>query len=252
MNNKYLKSLPAIDSANSKGSSHLDSEIDSEIEVQIQSQTFEDDTGLLSTAQRQERARSVLKEVFQMKELTYQVQEALTIICSEGQKYLTSEQYKKLLKEIRHSAEILGDLDLTLIMTANFKEILHVSNESVDAIVEIAVAKFDEEQFGACLALFTFLTVLTPESADYWFRAAIAAQHNQDDDLALKNYAIAAQLAPELAEAHIFAAQCYLNKGLSPEAAEEYEEAKKILSESHDTGPWKDLLIDVETLIKAA
>lgn len=237
--------------SNNAETDHLDSAIDHEIEAQIQTRSFEGEPGLLSTAQRQERAQYELKEVLQMKELTHQIQEALTVICSEGQNYLSTKDYKKLMAEIRQSADILADLDLTNAST-NFKDVLHFSDAGMDSIANIAVAKFDEGQFSSCLALFTFLTLLMPDNSDYWFRAAIAAQHNLDDDLALKNYDIAIQLAPQLAGAHIFAVQCYLNKGLHAEAVEEFEKAKKIVNESHDAGPWKDLLVDVETLIKAA
>lgn len=233
----------------------FDLAIEKEIEAYLDTQNFNEGDPranmLSSPAMKRARMKAELSEALKMKEYTQQIQTALQTIHSEGNKYLETESYNLVIKELRTAEELLDKLDPYKETSEDFQQILQISDETMEAIAKIALGKFDESQYADCFALFTMLALLYPSNPDYWFRAGIAAQSLNDYDSALKNYGNATTLDSDLIPAFLFAAECYHYKGMNEEALNQRNTAKeKMDALPDDANAWRELLENIDAIIK--
>jgi len=234
--------------------SRFDKAISQGIDEHLATLSFErGENMLISPELKKARVREELKETLEMKDLSSQIEMAFEEILQTATQDLSSDESSILMKDFMHAALVLDHFDPQTPMEKTFQQILEISQLSIESIYKIALMRFDEEHYDKCLALFTLLTLLRPDIADYWFKSAIAAQYAKNEDMALYNYSIAKQIDPELAMAHIFSAECYLRKGMRSEAKGEVAEAKKILANTDldEKDLSSKLIAHVEVLISA-
>lgn len=177
---------------------------------------------------------------------------ANTVLINNAKRYLQPEEYVALCVNFAQEVERLETMDLNIQTEQSFCDILHITPNTMEALMRIAIAVFDESQYDDALAIFVLLTVLDPEQADYWFRLGITAQYAGNLELALKAYTITQFLDPEALGARLFACRCYLQKNALKEAANELVEAKKITdsgAEKFETN-WLDLLSNLEKMLQ--
>lgn len=232
----------------------LDLAIEKEVEAYLDSQNFDEGDPranmLSSPAMKRARMKAELNENLKMNEYNQQLGMALQLIKTEGKQYLEENVYDSMVDGLDKAETFLDQIDPNIERTEDFQEILHISDETMQAIATIAIAKFEEAQYADCLAIFTMLALLKPVNPDYWFRAGIAAQYLKQEDLAIKNYSIATEVDPQLIGAYLFAAECYHQKGMRDEAIAQRNSAKEKMADLPDPTPWKGLMASVSTIIE--
>lgn len=240
----YLQAMMQGQIVNRK-KNKFDEAMSREIKHYVDSLPLEEDIGesqLVSPRMKRIKLMEELKEEAKMTELTEYIEKAFSFLRSDGLHYLEPSALEKLTLALKNSAKLLKDLDLSQEMPKDDQMILGFSNETLAMIYQVATGAYRDERFESCLAVFVLLATLNPANPEYWFRTGIAAQKNELIDIALRAYAIASSLVPELIGARLFAAECYLAKGALKEAAEEVIEAKKIKETSEPEPMWLELL----------
>ena len=160
------------------------------------------------------------------KELDSLVIKGLKYVVAEGAQFLDQGLYGAMLDQFTEMGEHLEDLDFD--KPENFNDWSNLTQDVLDGIVRIGIAAYGRGQYALCLSMFALLASVKSDNADYWLRLGIAAQKNEDYELALKAYTFAIKINPVLIEARLFSAECYLKKSLVQNAKEELVEAKEL------------------------
>lgn len=255
-NNIRNFSHPSLKNAPSQNKDRFEEAIDKMIDLCSQSEI---DNKTDSTADkftpvniRRAKLKNDMLQEATFPELEKYLELANDTLINNAKRYLQPEEYVAFSVNFAQVAERLETIDITVQMEQSFCDLLHVTPATMEALLSIGTATFDEGQYDNALSLFVLLTVLDPEQSDYWFRLGIAAQYKQDLELALKAYAITLFLDPDALGARLFACRCYLQMNALNEAANELAEAKKIVdsgTEKFETN-WLDLLSNLEKMLQ--
>jgi tetratricopeptide (TPR) repeat protein len=231
MRDPYLEAMLKGDGGKKKEKDRFEIALDKSIQQFLDTLSFDDEPGqFLSSKAKREKFEQELKESLAHSDLNHYLVTAVQVIRRDGKQYLDKEVYSTVLEEFANAGKILETMDLEASPTEDFGQILHMSGETINSIFNIATAKFQEEIHAECLSLFVLLTVLQPKEFDLWYRTGIAAQACENYSLALNAYTIAADLNPELIEAHLFSIECYLKLDMAEEAKEEFAETEKLVA----------------------
>lgn len=206
---------------------------------------------LLPLAARREKLIHEVRESLDQGDLESHVATAVSIFMNEGQRYLSNQEYAGLAKDIDDLRTRVKSVDPRSIDENKIKAIYAISPQSLDSIFKIGLAKFNEGSLPECLSIFTFLTTIKSDDADYKYRLGLIAQKNACYDVALRAYTDATKLDPQLIGAHIFASECHLIKGHKEAAVKELNEAKDIFNKYDVDQGWKDQISNMETLLAA-
>jgi tetratricopeptide (TPR) repeat protein len=177
-----------------------------------------EDDKLRLPAMKRSRLRAQLLDTAKQNDPYEHVNDALGILKSEGIKYLQEDVLSNLFKEISAIGDSMAGINVENLSDEEFSLLCTVSGGSLNALSEMAIAKFDEQDYSQCLSLSILLTSLDDNNADYWMRAGIAAQELQKFPMALYGYTRALDLDEGLIRARLFAAECCLASGLIAEA----------------------------------
>jgi tetratricopeptide (TPR) repeat protein len=230
---------------------HIEEELDQEIDAYVDSLELEEGPNALESVKaKREKIRNEIKEGVKLPELTKLLESAMGIVISEGERYLSAEENGQLLSDFANAAKYFAAMHLAESSDKNLQELIHISDDSMKSIVQMALAKFTEERFADCLALFSLLSILNPAYSEYWYRLGIAAQKCGNYDLALRAYHGALQLDPHLIGAKLFTAECLIELKRFDEAKSEIAEAKKMANEQKVDQMWIDLIPAIEKAIK--
>lgn len=175
------------------------------------------------------------KELIDTEEFEQYIPEAIRLLKSEGS--------LALLDAFSRMNEKIESLDPNIDFTDDLMELFQLEEKQLDEIDAIGVRKFKEEDFSKALNCFILLTSLNPNREDYWYHEGIAAQKQSKYRLALKCYASALSINPDLIGCFLFSSQCYLEKGEIEKAKESFESAK--LLETEISG-WEDLISKIQ------
>lgn len=233
--------------------SQTEIDLENQIDSYVDGLEFEEEVSnlaLLSPKLKKERIKMTIKEALKFPELTGDLERAIKLLFSEGAAYLSIEANQLLLSDFLKASDLLAESKSTDIVDINFQELAKISDESMKSILIIAIAKFSEEKYEDCLSLFSLLTVLSPAYSEYWIRLGIAAQKCLNFDLALGAYEAASELDPDLIEARLFAAECFISINRLEEAKKEVAKAKGIAERMKIDQVWLDLILTIETNIK--
>lgn len=206
-------------------------EMRKEIAQQVKEIPIENDPSnqLLSVELKRARLEAEMLEALEMKDVNQQGEIAVAILAQEGKRYLAAGELENLKAQFLQASHHLAEDDINQLIDED--QIASGFNaEALAAIEKVAVAKFDEEQYSGSLALFVFLTLLDPGNANYWLRAGIASQRNGNETAALQYFVAATEIDPEMCEAHVFAADCYLNQKRNEDADKHHACAKQIFA----------------------
>lgn len=182
-------------------------------------------------------------------DLALQIKTALKVVFSEGSRYLSEKENDKLISELSKVKKNLDKIGIKDITETMLQPLAKISDESIYSIYQIAQAKFLEEENVECLALFSFLCHLNPDNAENWFRLGVAAQQNENFEMASRAYAAALMIDPKHVGAKIFSAECFAERNLYPEAKKELAAAKKLIKDVKTDQMWVDLLPVVEVTV---
>lgn len=229
-NLKKKKELP--EPASSEATSSLDKFLEKNIEEYVDGVMEEEDPNcskLLSQSARRRKIEKEIRETLDSSETGGLIVSAMKILLRDGHSYLSNENYQTLISEIEKLQARIDVLEFEQLNDESFKAIFSLSESSCDHIFQIGISKFNEGLLPDSLALFTFLSNLKSEDADYNYRLGIIAQKNERFDLALKAYTIASTLDPNFLAPRLFAVQCYLSCNQMKRAVQTLEEAQEII-----------------------
>lgn len=203
---------------------------------------------LISPQMKRKKNEDEIKDIFKNDKLSSCIDLALSTVVDEGKEYLHTAIYETLLADFENTLKFLEHLDLDLIKKAHLPA---VKQETLDAIFQIAIAKFEEHQYEKTLSLFVLLTLFKSDDYDYWYRTGIAAQQCENYALAIEAYGFATILNPESLGAYLFSAECNLKLNQREEAKHQYEEAEKIARNIPMEENWRLILGHVLKLLMA-
>lgn len=235
----------------------LHKEVDRQIDSYVDGLELEEDfngshNGLMSPLQKKEKLKFEMKEAAKLTKLSQQLDAALTLLSSEASKYLTQEAFERLKSDFNTASTVLSDVKAENFINTDLQKLAEISDETMQSIAEIAIAKFSEERFEECLSLFVLLTNLNPNNPDFWFRQGISAQKCNDLELASNSYEAAAELDRNAIGQVLLAAQCYIMQDRTEEAKNKINAAKKIAAEAKGEveASWLELIPALEGLIQ--
>jgi tetratricopeptide (TPR) repeat protein len=235
-----------------KAKSKWDLVIEDEIRAYIDSLHLEIQVGaekLRSPAMERARLVQEMKEALTYNKLAMLIKEALDFLQTSASQYLEKDAREELKSNLDAIPEIIDQSTIESLENKNFQEVLKISDMNMGSIYKIAVAKFDEQQYDVCLALFALLSTLNPLNEGIWFRLGIAAQKKEDYDLALNCYKTATELNPQLVEPSLFSVECYLRKELVPEAKAVFEILKAKAKDVEAAPVWKEPISQIEDIL---
>ncbi|MBA2367596.1 MAG: tetratricopeptide repeat protein [Candidatus Protochlamydia sp.] len=189
-----------------------------------------------------------------------QIEAAINILHSEGSKYLSPESNNKLISELKFFSDLdhicnlnnadkqLRDIDLREAIISNFLFFNNLSDESLNSIQVIALAKSQEDRFTESIPLYSFLTILNPNSHN-WYSLELEFFENGNIDLAYKAFDTALSLDPSHINARSSAAQCLIEQELYSEAIDELNMAMSIAKENNATQSEYNNILDVMRLL---
>ena len=183
------------------------------------------------------RARLKLEyeEALKFSELSKHIERALQAL-SEDSVLMTT------LSQLQHSNIGKDNQDL--------QDILKIDTETLDSIAKIGTESFSQGRVDESMALFIFLTTLSPENAEYWYRAGISAETQEQYELAIKLYQNAITLNPNLIGPKIFLIDCYLESKNLSEAQNAYNLAKTHIASENLDSTWGEFLGKLQTKIQ--
>lgn len=197
---------------------------------------------LLTPEAQRSKLKLELIENAKKQDVTPYIKEAVELVHKQGSQFLDSSENETLQTELDNAAKKVALLDVKQLIQGHFQELLDISNNSMDALFKIGVVFFDVTEYGHSMAIFVLLTTLNANSAEYWFRFALAAQMNDQNDLALRGYNNALTIDHEFIAAEIFCSQCYLTLGRNAEAEVHYQQAQMISKSTEPAPEWLKLL----------
>lgn len=204
-------------------------------------------TPAMKIAQVREEMRSACK----LTELSKYVEDAFKILSTESSIYLSEERQNALSDDFTSAVEQLDNIDMTNPLNENLQTALHLSDTTLESIIKVATAKYNENKISDSLALYVLLSTLNPEYPEYWYRAGITAHADQNFQLALKLYNAAFTLDPEFLGARVLSVECYLSLQLLDEAKIAYIEAKSLSETMTIEEEWNQILQEHASAIAA-
>lgn len=227
----------------------LDNELDKEIDAYVDGLEF-DHNPLTDSKLKRERMKLEIKEAMELSELSVQIAMAIKLLFTEGSRYLSENANKKLISDLSHGIENLEDITIAEAGSTQLQALSKISDDSMEAISKIAIAKCTEERYADCLALYSLLCILNPGDAEYWLRLGVVAQTSGNIDLASRAYAATLALDPNNVGARLFAAECFAQCNLVDKANAELATVKNMGKTIALDKMWLDLIPVVEDLIK--
>jgi tetratricopeptide (TPR) repeat protein len=228
--------------------------LDELIEEQVEKIMREEDATnvkLLSKEARRIKIKQEIEESLKMREYSNTITSAVNILKTKGAKYLEAEVFQKLLEDLNKLGERISGLNLKSLDDETLDQVLTISPSSMDAILVVAILKFNEGLLPDSISVFTLLCTLDASEPDYWYRLGLVAQKNEQYDLSLNALAIATLLAPEFIGTRIYSAQCYIILQQYDDARAELEEAKKLINSINVEEEWSLRVQDIEILLAA-
>ena len=231
----------------------LDRSINEEIDRKLNALDFNPtntSNELESPKIKKAKMKQEIQNLLNFSDVDEKVNLALGICKNESGQFLSKEAYDSLLKnfsEVEESALLITSDQET---QQNLKTLLKITDASCESLIRIANGLYQSNRYNECIAVLTLLISLESEVGDYWYRLGIVEQQCHNYELALKAYQTVIALEPSFFEAYIFAADCYLSQNLVSEAKAAYEEAKKLMDQGEADPTRKQLLEQLENMVK--
>jgi len=204
---------------------------------------------LLNKEQVKTRLKLEFKEAVRLEEQYTLLKQAVRLILSEGQNYLSQEEWDQLSSDIAKAQEKLSTLSIYDEIPEKLYPFLGITEASLDAVEKISRQKYQEENYGAAAALCAFLTTIDPENFSYWLHLGVCYQEAGFNEKAIKAFSICHLLDPLEITPWILCTECYVRAHNKDDAKLEFEEARRMISKLEDTKPWDEHLIYLKRII---
>ncbi len=185
-----------------------------------------------------------LKESLKLNGIFEQLSKAITCIIEYGEKSLKMEDWEALKNNLFSQSKNFKQSS-----KATLREELEITDESMQALDEIANDLFEKEKNSEVLAIRFLIAVLDPKKALNWTKLGIAHQINENYKEALRSYCCSMLFDPTDISTRFFAAECYLFCNQIDDAKLELEAAYELISQIQDNKEWKERLSSLELAI---
>lgn len=194
---------------------------------------------LVTAEMKRVQIKNDLIEEIRKSDKSKEIFEAIYMLKSKDLNLLEDKEYWLLMSEFERAGNILEGLDPNHIPVENFQKILSISDESMQSIMKVAVAKFVSQNYNDSLLLYNLLSTLAPDNPEFRFRLGLVAQQSGKIDLALSAYLATADIIPKFLGAKLFAIECYLDLGYQADAQIAFREAEKIADNEGGAPEWR-------------
>lgn len=204
------------------------------------------DEGLMSWEMQREKYKNEFFEALEMEPLADALNQAVRDLIDEGGNVLDSKEYADLIDEIREAANTFD----AFIEENSIPEILNTATGfSLSALANIeliALDFFHRGQVENSINIYTLLTILDGNHADYWYKLGIGLQEVGNLEKALSAYACCHILDPRNIGSYVFSAECYLKQDFRDDAKVELDLAEFWMTTEDPEGNWKDVINQVK------
>ncbi|MBS0656448.1 MAG: tetratricopeptide repeat protein [Verrucomicrobia bacterium] len=247
MKDPYLETIMRGDTPDSK--TNIDVALDTLLDEYVDAALEETEQNALIPRQVQRaKMKEELKAAAEIPELTVALATAFKILIDEHNKqYVDADDYEAMVQQFRDAGEYLENIEHTTIEEEDIVSLLHFTSSTLRAIFKIAQGQYNENNLRECLSIFTLLSTLDAEHADYWYRLGIVAHQLEEYTLALKAFTKATRLNAKILGSRVFLADIYVKLGSYEEAKAEFDQAV-LLAEKETPEPfWLDLLAQIKS-----
>lgn len=243
------------DEAAPANKNHFQEALESHIKKRVDQVIAEEDPSQTHLMTKQEQRKKLEYELFQETDslkLQQHIAKAVTLLISEGGKFLIQKEYEDLMADLKNMRQKLKNFDFDHLDHKSLKAALFITPESFSSIAKVAICKYEEGSLLESLSILVLLSALGNEKPDYWYKEALVAEECGDYDLAAIAFDHAEHLIPDYIGIHIFAAECAIQRNQFGKAKEELIAAKEILNHLDEKQEWQQSILDVENLLHFA
>lgn len=177
---------------------------------------------------------------------------AFEILIKDRHLHIEEDRYEEMVTQLLDIPVYIEKIDLSQPVEEKLYILFQISQSTMQSILNIGLAKYNEEEFEASLSIFYLLSALDRNNADYWYRLGIVAIQTEKLNLALQGFAYAIYLNREFMGARIFSAQCYIKLGEIENAKAELVEIKKNSAKISSERIWRELIANIEYDLKVS
>ncbi len=251
MSDLYLESKLKIQ-PKKKEKDKFEEAIEKNLDDYIATISIKEENLLESAEMKKKRLKEEMREALSMDWMEPYLILAFDILFNESKQYLDESENQLIVDQFSKISDKLNQLDLSTSFK-NYQSYLNISNDSMEAVWKIALAKYVAGEYKKCTALFVLLAALASDESEYWLRMGISAQEDGDFQLALRAYLATLSLDPNHLGARLMAIECFLATDQLASAEAEYLEAQKIVenADKNEIDPISiELLNKIEEVIK--
>jgi tetratricopeptide (TPR) repeat protein len=195
---------------------------------------------LQSLEQKRAALREELKNEMELHELSSYLKRACQTFGSTGHSYIEHERFVQIEEEFKEAYQIIADPDFS-IESLDLRESLDISDQTLQALYDFAVAQFDEGLVLESLSLLILISQFIFDNPDIWYRLGIIAHQLENYDLAIRAYQGAIALNSALVGARLWLIECLLIENRTQEAQEKLKDMKNYFDAKAIESSWQKI-----------
>jgi tetratricopeptide (TPR) repeat protein len=182
--------------------------------------------------------RDNLMDFFKFEEMHEQLEEAPKIILHLMPNYLSEEEFNKIKNELNKSINQFILIAISMGETSEkpivLQEFFGITNDSLLRIYELGVDLVKKDNYKDAVALFVFLTTMTPYVPSFWIAQGVCLQAMDRHEDAIEVFKNAKILKRNDPVPSTYIIESYLNLKNKDEAKVELDTLKNIVSSLED------------------
>lgn len=179
-----------------------------------------------------------LMDFFKFEELHEQLEQAPKIILSLMPNYLPSEEFNKIKSELDKSINQFILVAISMSETSDkpilLQELFGITDDSLLKIYELGVDLVKKNNYKDGIALFVFLTTMSPYVPSFWIAQGVCLQALNSHEDAIELFKNAKILKPSDPVPFAYLIECYLILKKNDEAKTELEALKSTVETLQD------------------
>lgn len=210
----------------------------------------EPDSALLSPVAKLNKYKEEFKSSVRLEDLKKHLVQAVSILVTEGSKFLEKPAWENLQNELINSKNTLSELSFEDNLPETLYTSLGITEQSLDAIDSIAKELYQLQEYSKAASLNVLLITLNGIEPKYWYNLGMSFQEAENYEKAILAYTCCRILDPENIGACLFCAECYLYQDNKQEAKLELEEGEKLFNKLTDKTPWDSFINNLKVCVE--
>jgi len=225
----------------------LKQEMDEEIEKRLESFI---PNPLQSLEQKRRALYEELKNEMELHELSSYLKRACQTFSSTGRSYIEHRRFAQIEEEFKEAYQMIADSDFS-IENLDLREFLEISDETLQALYDFAVAQFNEGFLLESLSLLILISQFISDNPDIWYRLGMIAHHLENYDLAIRAYQEAIVLNSALVGAQLLLIECLLIENRTEEAQAKLKDMKNYFDSKTIESTWQKVWVQLDQKLAA-